>query len=117
MELLKMLSANEIIAQVLGFLLLLFLLRIFAWKRILGLLDERKEKIRLDFKNIEDAKAEIERLKSEYASKIDGIEATAEDKIKEATAEGKKIIDEVRKKAHEEAQDISATSFLKPRKN
>ncbi len=106
MDLLRMLSANEIIAQVLGFLLLLFLLRIFAWKKILGLLDQRKEKISSEFKKIDDAKAEIEKLKSEYQSKLDGIEATAEDKIKEAAAEGKKIVDEVRKKAHEEAQDI-----------
>ncbi len=106
MELLKLLSANEIIAQVLGFLLLLFLLRLFAWKRLLGLLDERRAKIASEFKRIDDAKAEIERLKSEYVSKLDVIEETANLKIKESIAEGKKITEEVRKKANEEAQDI-----------
>jgi F0F1-type ATP synthase membrane subunit b/b' len=44
-ELLKMLSGSEILAQILSFFILLFLLRIFAWKKILGLLDQRKEKI------------------------------------------------------------------------
>ena len=101
-----MLSANEVIAQVLGFLLLLFLLRIFAWKRILGLLDERKARIASEFKKIEDAKAQIEALKSDYGLKLDKIEEVANLKIDEAIAEGKKITEEVRKKAHEEAQDI-----------
>ncbi len=48
MELLKLLSTNEIVAQVLSFLILLFLLRKFAWKKILKILDERKEKIALE---------------------------------------------------------------------
>ena len=45
MELLKLLSTSEIVAQILGFLLLFFLLRAFAWKRLLALLDERKARI------------------------------------------------------------------------
>ena len=56
MELLKMLSASEVFAQILSFFLLLFLLRKFAWKKILGLLDQRKEKITSDFKEIENNK-------------------------------------------------------------
>jgi F-type H+-transporting ATPase subunit b len=106
MELLKLLSANEIVAQVLGFLLLLFLLRIFAWKRILGILDERKERISSEFKRIEDAKLEIEKLKSEYASKMGAFEEVAGLKIKEAIEEAKKITEDSRKKANEEAQGI-----------
>jgi len=106
MGLLDMLSTNEIIAQVLGFLMLLFLLRIFAWKKLLGLLDERKARIASEFKKIDDAKAEVEKLKSDYASKLDEIEEAANLKINEAAAEGKRITEEIRKKAHEEAQDI-----------
>jgi F-type H+-transporting ATPase subunit b len=106
MDLLKLLSANEIIAQVLGFLLLLFLLRIFAWKRILGILDERKERISSEFKRIEDAKLEIERLKSEYALKMSGFDKAASVKINEAIEQAKKITEESRKKANEEAQNI-----------
>ena len=101
-----MLSASEIAAQIIGFLLLLLLLRIFAWKKILGLLDERKARIASEFKNIEDTKNELSRLNSEYAAKMAKIEEAANRKIQEAIAEGRKITDEVRKKAHEEAQDI-----------
>lgn len=106
MEILKMLSASEIFAQVLSFFLLLFLLRVFAWKKILNLLDERKERINSEFEKIENAKIEISRLKEDYASKMAQIQVQAEIKIKEAIEEGRKINAQMRKQAHEEAQDI-----------
>ncbi len=106
MELLKLLSTNEIIAQVISFLLLLFLLRIFAWKKLLKLLDERKNRIASEFKTIEDAKLEISNLKADYESKLSDIEKTAKLKIEEAITSGRDITDEIRKKANEEAQEI-----------
>ncbi len=108
MELLKMLSANEIIAQILSFFLLLFLLRHFAWKKILGLLDRRREKISSELGEIENTKLEIARLKADYESKIASIHQQAQAKIDEAIEEGKKINAQMRKKAHEDAQDIIA---------
>ena len=65
MGLLELISANEVVAQVISFLILLFLLRIFAWKKILKLLDESKEKILGEFKKIEDTKAEVSGLKAD----------------------------------------------------
>lgn len=106
MEMLKLLSANEIVAQVLGFLLLLILLRIFAWKRLLALLDERKERISSEFKKIDDAKLEIESLKSEYSKKLAEIERAAELKVQDAIARGDRITGEIKEKAHEEALRI-----------
>jgi F-type H+-transporting ATPase subunit b len=105
-ELLKMLSGSEILAQVLSFFLLLFLLRLFAWKKILGLLDQRKEKISSELGEIERAKLEIARLKSDYESKISNIATAAQAKISEAIEQAKLTSAQMRKKAHEEAQDI-----------
>jgi F-type H+-transporting ATPase subunit b len=105
-ELLKMLSGSEILAQVLSFFLLLVLLRLFAWKKILGLLDQRKEKIRSEFGEIEAAKLEIASLKNDYESKLATIASIAQEKIDQAIAEGREINAQMRKKAHEEAQDI-----------
>jgi len=101
-----MLSASEIFAQILSFFLLLLLLRLFAWKKILNLLDQRKDKIRSEFERIEESKLEISRLKNDYASKIASIQEEAEIKIKEAIEEGRKINAQMRKQAHEDAQDI-----------
>jgi len=105
-ELLKMLSANEIFAQVLSFFILLFLLRKFAWEKILVLLDQRKEKISSELGEIENTKLEIARLKSDYESKISNIASEAQAKINQAVEQAKLVSAQMRKKAHEEAQDI-----------
>jgi len=101
-----MLSASEIFAQVLSFFLLLFLLRKFAWKKILALLDQRKEKISSQLGEIENTKLEIAGLKNDYESKISNIASLAQEKIDQAVEEAKKVSLQMRKKAHEEAQDI-----------
>lgn len=103
-------SIKEIIVQIINFLILFFLLRIFAWKRLLGFLDGRKARISAEFARIEDSKAEIAELKSEYAEKLSLIEAQAKEKIKEAIDEGKKISLEIKKGAYLEAQKIMETS-------
>ena len=106
MELLKMLSGSEILAQILSFFILLFLLRIFAWKKILGLLDQRKEKISSQLSEIENTKLQIASLKSDYESRISNIASEAQAKINQAVEQAKVITVQMRKKAHEEAQDI-----------
>jgi F-type H+-transporting ATPase subunit b len=106
MELLKMLSGNEIVAQVVSFFLLLFLLRLFAWKKILGLLDQRKEKISSQLSEIDNTKLEITRLKNDYESKIANIASQAQEKINQAVEQAKVVSMQIHKKAHEEAQDI-----------
>jgi F-type H+-transporting ATPase subunit b len=105
-ELLKLLSANEVVAQVINFLLLLVILKIIAWKKILNLIDERRARIANELKKIENAKAEIAKIEIDYQERMSKIEESAKKKLQEAIAEGRKITDEVRKKAHEEAQDI-----------
>ncbi len=105
-ELLKLLSTSEIVAQIVNFLLLLFLLRVFFWKKILKLLDERKESIAGEFKNIEDTKVEVEKLKSGYEEKFKTIEETSRMKIKEAVEEGKKIAQSIKDDALSQSQKI-----------
>lgn len=106
MELLKLLSANEIVAQILGFLLVLFLLRIFAWKKLLKLLDERREGIASEFKKIEDAQDEIAKVKQEYDAKFSAIEEAARTKIQEAIGDGKRIAQEIREQAQKDARTV-----------
>jgi len=111
-ELLKMLSGSEILAQILSFFILLFLLKLLVWKKILGLLDQRKEKISSQLGEIENSKLEIAKLKSDYESKIADIASWAQAKIDEAVQEAKLASTQIRKKAHEEAQDIITDARL-----
>ena len=106
MELLKLLSANEVVAEALSFILLLVLLRIFAWNKILKILDDRRDRIASEFRKIEEARAETLRSKGEYEDKVATIKEEADRIIKEAVSESRKISDEVRKNAHLQAQQI-----------
>lgn len=112
MELLKMLSASEILAQVLSFFILLFLLRQFAWKKILSLLDQRKEKISAELGEIENTRLQIANLKADYESKISNLATVAQEKINQAVEQAKAVTVQMRKKAHEEAQDIIVAARL-----
>lgn len=106
MELLKLLSTSEIVAQITSFLILLFALRLFAWKPVLGILDKRKERIACEFKKIEGLQSELNSLKGEYEEKLGAIEDTARQKIQEAIHEGKRISEEIKNSARDEADKI-----------
>ena len=108
MELLKLLSANELVAQIISFLLVLWLLRVFLWKRLLKLLDDRKEKIASELKTIEDTQAETSRIKADYETKITEIDKEAAKRIQKAKEEAQKAAEGIRKKAEEEAEIIVA---------
>jgi len=106
MDLLKQLTANEMVAQIISFLLLMGLLRIFAWKKLLKLLDDRRARIASEFKKIEDAQTAVAQMKSDYDKKLATIEAESRAKIQEAIAEGKKFSQEIRENARQEARTI-----------
>jgi len=106
MEILKFISTNEVIAQAVSFLLLLFLLRLFAWKKILAMLDARKERIASQLKSIADTKTEVEQLRSEFEAKLSKIDELASAKMREAADKGKEMTGEIKKDAHLQAQRI-----------
>lgn len=106
MELLKLLNLNEIIVQIISFLILLFVLRIFAWDRILSILQQRRERIVNEFNAIEEAKTGAARLKREYESRLEEIEQKSRELINKAIEDGRRITYETRKIAYVQAQDI-----------
>jgi F-type H+-transporting ATPase subunit b len=106
MELLKLLSANELVAQIVSFLILLFLLRKFAWDKILKVLDERKARIANELKVIEEEKQNAAKIKAEYEAKMRLVDAQVRKLITAAEESGRKITEEIRQKAREEAHNI-----------
>jgi len=106
MEFFKLLSTNEIVAQIVNFLLLLILLRIFFWKRILKILDARKERIASELARIEETKQEIERLRLEYQKHIDSIDEESRAKIEEAKELGRMLVSQMKREAHDQAQKM-----------
>lgn len=106
MELLKLLSVNELVTHIVSFLILFFLLKKFAWGKILAALDQRRERIALELKTIEENKKDAARIKEEYELKMKTVEAQARKQIQAAIEEGKKITEDIRQSAREEARKI-----------
>lgn len=106
MELLKLLSANELVAQIICFLVFLLILRTFLWKRFLGILDKRREAVSSEFKRIDESKETLARIKEEYEKKLSGIDNEAKAKIREAIDEGHRLAEELRAKAELDSEEI-----------
>ncbi len=106
MELLKLLSANEIVAQIICFLILFFLLRAFAWKKILGFLDARREKIASEFNQIQETKKGLEDMRIDYQDKITKISDESKRIILEAVHESRIVAEDIKKKAQVESARI-----------
>jgi F-type H+-transporting ATPase subunit b len=74
---------NLVVWMALAFAIVYFILKKFAFPRIIEALDKRNEKIEGDLKNAEFTREEAEKLLAEYKAQLDA-----------ARAEAKKIMDE-----------------------
>lgn len=97
------LEFKQILTQIAGFIILLWLLKKFAWGHILNMLDERRNKIASEFQAIEESKKDLSILKIEYESKLSEIETYTQTRLREGIKEGERIAKEIIDKAREEA--------------
>jgi len=93
-----------ILTQILGFLIVFLVLRKTAWGPVLKLLEERKEKIRASFADIEAQKAEVADLKTQYEAELKKIDAQARQRMNEALAEAQKLAAEIEASARERSR-------------
>ncbi len=95
---------GTIIWTVITFLLVLFVLKKWAWPPILSALDEREERIRSAIDDSEKARQEAEAVLSEHRSKLAAAEDEARQIIAEAREVGEKARNDIVEQAREEAQ-------------
>ena len=95
---------KEIIVQILGFAVVFLVLRKFAWKGLLGMIDARSQKIADEFHGIEKQKKGLEDLEKEYRLKLERIEQEARTKIQEAANVGLALAKDIQDKARQDAQ-------------
>jgi F-type H+-transporting ATPase subunit b len=99
----NLIDPKQVITQILGFLVLVWVLRRYAWGPLLGMLEARREKIAGDFREVERHKVEALELKNRYELELRGVEAHARQRLQEAMAEGQKLAAEIRAQAQVEA--------------
>ncbi|MBA3237225.1 MAG: F0F1 ATP synthase subunit B [Parachlamydiaceae bacterium] len=97
---------GQVFTQIISFLLMLWILSRYAWKPIMGTLDERKNKIEADFKSIEDEKKKIAEMRQEYQLKIEGFERSAQDKLQQVVEEAKMQSQKIHEEAHQNARAL-----------
>ena len=95
----------QFVVNILAFLLLLAILKKFAWGSLLKLIDERRDKITSEFEGIEKAKQELEKLKVEYQAHLTKIEEEARVKIQQAINDGRRIASEIEEDARTHARE------------
>lgn len=100
------LDIKLLLAQVVNFLMLLFVLKKFLYRPILKVLDERKKKIEDSLANAEKINKELIKLEEEKAkilkaAQTEAVKLAAEEK-KFAEEQKEKILEEAKKKATEE---------------
>lgn len=100
------LALGQIIAQVLGFLLMLWILKKFAWKPILSILEERKLKIASDFAEIKNQEDVLKSMQQELREKMKALNATAEEHLNVELEKAKRMAEQIHKQAEVSAQEI-----------
>jgi len=101
---------QQVLSQALSFVVLLWLLRRFAWRPLLTLLDERRRHIETELARVAQSRDELARLQLDYTSRLAKIDDEARVKIQQAILEGKRIALEVQEQARAQASTILAKS-------
>ncbi|MDE5853666.1 MAG: F0F1 ATP synthase subunit B [Ruminococcus sp.] len=91
---------------VLNILILFILLRIFLFKPINKMLDDRTQSIQKDIDDAENAKREAEELRQQYANSINEAKEEAGNILRKAHDEAEAERAEIIRKSHEEADEI-----------
>ena len=99
----NLVDVPQVVTQILGFLLMVWILRRYAWGPVMTMLEARREKIAGEFKEADRLKAEANGLKARYDSELKTIEAQARQRMQEAVAEGQKVAAEIKTQAQKDA--------------
>ena len=99
-----------LIAQVLNFLVLVFILAKFAYKPLVNKMEERKDKIANDLEFAEKAKIEAEKIKAEYAEKLASIRQDANEIIENARKTAQAVHDKTMEETKAEQDQVIAAA-------
>jgi len=105
-----------LIAQILNFLVLLFVLWRFVYKPLVKLLEDRSKKIEKGIKDAEAAKQTLKLGQKKQEEIIRTAKKEAQKIIEKAVLEGKKIKEELEKEASLKAQEIIDASKIQIQK-
>ena len=83
------LSPGTILAQMLNFFILVWILHRFAYKPLVGMMNARKEQIANDLASAEQSRLEAEQIKADYAAQIAKARQEAQEIVEKAHHQAK----------------------------
>ena len=89
----------EMVTQLLGFLIVFFILKKFAFKSILDIIDARRKHVEDELAGLDQQKKELENSEKEYKRRIENIEREAREKILEAAKIGQGLAKDILEQA------------------
>ncbi len=95
---------GQIVTQIIGFVVALWILKRYAWKPILHMLEERRNAIQEEMDQTAADRQEAARTLAGYQEKMKDIDSEARAKIQEAVREGQAVAAEIKDSARKEAQ-------------
>jgi F-type H+-transporting ATPase subunit b len=95
-----------LLSQLVNFGILLVLLRMFLYRPILNMLEQRRERIAQSMKEAERVSAAAREAEQEKAKVLDAARREAQEIRAQATRDAEKIAQDVRARADQEATDI-----------
>ena len=101
-------NLGYLISQIINFVLLLVLLRIFLYRPIVNMLDRRREKIRADLDEADTARSQAEAAKQEYEKQLEQAREERRSIVAQANEQAEKMREEILEKARVEAQQLVA---------
>ncbi|MGH8016158.1 MAG: F0F1 ATP synthase subunit B [Candidatus Zixiibacteriota bacterium] len=93
-----------LVTHAIGFLITLWILKRYAWGPLLKLIEERRLKIVGEFEAVDKEKQKAAELNAQYQSLLREIESQRRNEIVKAVNEGKKIAEELKVSARDEAE-------------
>ncbi len=97
---------EQILTQIVAFLLMLWVLKRFAWKPFLEILHHRTDTIRSEFASIEHKQQEVQEMSDLYAKKLQGAQEEARRIIQEAIHESRLIAQNIQRDAQHQAKEM-----------
>lgn len=104
----QLVNLPELLASLIGFMVLFFVLRKFLWKPVLNVIDERRASIEQAFQEVDDARAEVARMKADYEAQLSRISAAAQERLQQAVERGEQVAAEIRTAAEDQREKLLA---------
>lgn len=93
-------------AQILNFIILLFILAKFAYKPLMKVLDARRERVTNDLESAEKTRTEAEALKNQYSRQLSEARSEATAIVEKANKIGQKVHDDFVAQAQAEKEQL-----------